>query len=231
MSDAMLYTPHGCVLYLDLRKVDGNKVYDYSGHGNHGTIYGARLNQELPCRGLEFDGEDDYVKASPYPSLSALTVEVVYYTPFRLGDVSGIVQHVFHGELNKPFIKFDDRADHQRFEIFLNTVGGGDTLYAPCVVERGWHVLHFTYNGSLMELYLDGVLIDSKEHAYGGDVSAPSKVLLATYREDGGFSKLTMTLTRIYNRALSSDEVKKCFEDIQKRILRRIVAARDVSVR
>ena len=58
-----IYTPQdgSCVLNLSGRDVRGDKIYDRSGKGNHGTITGAVLkpmNYGLPV--LSFDGVDDY---------------------------------------------------------------------------------------------------------------------------------------------------------------------------
>jgi len=231
MSDAMLYTPSGCVLYLDLRKVYGDKVYDYSGHGNHGTIYGAKLNMELPCRGLEFDGEDDFVEV-PHsdviqPTRQATIEELIY--------PRGPGSHPSDGEMIVNKENSYEVARTPEGEIkwaFMNNETWNWVRTGYVVPLRTWsHVVVVYESADSIKTYGDGVLVH--EGSFGsGDIKASTYSLKVAARElTATFFEGIITLVRIYNRALSSDEVKKCFEDIQRRILRRIVAARDVSVR
>ncbi len=63
--------PIGCVLDLPGLPGAGNKIYDRSPYGNHGTITGAvwkRLPSGLWV--LNFDGSDDRVDCGDDPSLS-----------------------------------------------------------------------------------------------------------------------------------------------------------------
>jgi len=38
---SVFWRPRGCVLWFDFGALKGSTVYDLSGEGNHGTIYGA----------------------------------------------------------------------------------------------------------------------------------------------------------------------------------------------
>ena len=231
MSDAMLYTPHGCVLYLDLRKANGNKVYDYSGHGNHGVVYGARLNQELPCKGLEFDGEDDYVEV-PYNTIlditnDELTLEAVAF-PFEARTQQLIEMSSGTGSTERKYGLYIHYTLGLGFEVQTD-VGRVDKYYGEVKLKKWGHFVG-VYDGELMRWYLDGVEIASYPQS-GNVVSRPDQPLhVGCFKTVSWFYGLIL-LVRIYNRALTADEIKKCFEDVQKRILRRIVAARDVAVR
>jgi len=231
MSDAMLYTPPGCVLYLDLRKVDGNKVYDYSGHGNHGTVYGARLNQELPCKGLEFDGEDDYVHV---PNTDVLKI-------YDVITVEGLIRI---DELNRRNIVYSDwdwPADRANVILFVESTNvvrfgiadkdqNSDFVYSVTKLEAmKWYHLVGVFDGDFLYMYVNGMLDASKDTSLTNIYGEGDMKLIGRYFDY--YHRGIITLLRIYNRALTADEVKKCFEDIQRRILRRIVAARDVSVR
>ena len=146
----MLYTPPGCVLYLDLRKPIGDKLLDYSGHGNHGTIYGAKLNMELPCRGLEFDGEDDYV-VIPYTDVlepDYITVEILLYVRvWRDGDWDdyfGSYNQVWLGRLGEPPYGVGWR-------VYIVGVGWKE-LDTDIKLDVGWHHLVGTYDGRYSKL-------------------------------------------------------------------------------
>ena len=51
----------GLVGYWSFDEGEGSTAYDYSGHGNHGTIYGAQWVTGVAGTALSFDGSDDYV--------------------------------------------------------------------------------------------------------------------------------------------------------------------------
>jgi len=57
-------------LNLLMHRGAGGTVRDYSGNGNHGTIYGAKWsNRHLFSWALDFDGSDDWVNVGDSPSL------------------------------------------------------------------------------------------------------------------------------------------------------------------
>ena len=62
--DELVFNPPelGCVLYLPGPPGGGNKIFDCSPYGNHGTITGATWEKTVGGLGcLSFDGTDDYV--------------------------------------------------------------------------------------------------------------------------------------------------------------------------
>ncbi|MCK4342549.1 MAG: LamG domain-containing protein, partial [Phycisphaerae bacterium] len=50
---------------------EGGTAYDYSGHGNHGTIYGPTWTTGMSGTALHFDGLDDYVDCGNSVALDA----------------------------------------------------------------------------------------------------------------------------------------------------------------
>lgn len=53
----------------------------------------------------------------------------------------------------------------------VNTAGGWDNLsYTMLSTWVGWHHYVGTYNGVSLKLYINGALVASKTHAYGGDI-------------------------------------------------------------
>ena len=214
MSDAMLYTPHGCVLYLDLRKPVGDKLFDYSGHGNHGTIYGAKLNQELPTRGLEFDGVDDYVKVphNDIFNVQAHSVEILLYErTFRAWDYfAGLVRKGDEITYSFEVVLYGNGE----VKVWLKA-GGKDYGFSLGTISlKRWYHIAYSYDCSFVKTYLNGSLTDSTPFAEALDINT-KELRIA---EGGNIGRRTphgiMLLVRIYNRALSSDEIKKCFEDI-----------------
>jgi len=57
----------GLVGYWRFDEGEGGTAYDYSGHGNHGTIEGAAWTDGIYGNALYFDGVDDYVSIGDSP--------------------------------------------------------------------------------------------------------------------------------------------------------------------
>lgn len=227
----MLYTPEGCVLYLDLRKPVGDKLLDYSGNGNHGVIYGARLSASEPCEGLVFDGVDDYVRV-PYSDVlyawkdnSPCTFEVLVKPMFPIppGEQKVILQYEDDVGVGRTMISV--YVDGYWYSYF----GARDLKSSVKAVKDAFTLVHLVYDGSKLKMYVDGLF--DVEHARSVDEGKVGDLLIATHKRFTAYWHGSILLVRIYNRALTPQEVKKCYEDIQKRILRRIVATKDVTVR
>jgi len=231
MSDALLYTPPGCVLYLDLRKPVGDKLLDYSGHGNHGTIYGAKLSASEPCEGLVFDGVDDYVRV-PYSDVlyawegnSPCTFEVLVKPVFPIppGEHKVILQYGDDVGIGRTMISvYYDGCWYSYF-------GAGSLKSSVKAVKDAFTLVHLVYDGSKLKMYVDGLF--DVEDTRSVDEGKVGDLLIAMHKEFTDYWHGSILLVRIYNRALSAEEIKRCYEDIQVRILRRIVSVRDVTVR
>jgi len=222
MSDALLYTPSGCVLYLDLRKSVGDKLLDYSGHGNAGTIYGARLEYRHPLWGLSFDGVDDYVEVphSDVLSLTRFTIEVVLH----VNEVKrmGVVRKGYGGRQNYLLRLLEDG----RILFYLET--DVDSYYLYSVDKYGvkqFHVIHYVFDGDYSSGYLDA-RYQGRLKVDGNVKTNPDPLTIAVERPTAtGYMNYldgVVALVRIYNRALTAEEVKRCYEDIKLRLLRRM---------
>lgn len=69
---------------MDSNDISSSTLYDKSGTGNHGTIYGATTTSGKVKQALSFDGTDDYVDIPDNNSLDladATTIEFWIYDP------------------------------------------------------------------------------------------------------------------------------------------------------
>jgi len=222
MSDPLLFTPSDCVLYLDLRKPVGDRLFDYSGNGNHGIIHGARLLNQLPLKGLYFDGVDDYVEVSDSLSLrltDELTILVwIYLYDYPLKDYARVVDK---GQMYELAV----RRNTGVLSFALNNDVGWVWRDSDDVVPlKQWTQVGLAYDAAsgVVRLYMNGVEVHHFNES--GTIAADNYRLTIGCYYNGTQINLHghILLIQIYNRALSSEEIKQCYEDIKERILRRI---------
>jgi len=222
VSDALLYTPSGCVLYLDLRKPVGNKLLDYSGHGNIGTIYGARLEYRHPLWGLYFDGIDDYVSVPRSDSLNVASI-----------TLEALVKPYTFLSTENPIL---DRNNYYAFGFKDGKLWSWLRLPTQprvgIAVEVGrWYHFVVTFADGVRNHYLNGNLVNSwSEDATEIELYDAVRMIIGANANDTDteekppsyFFHGFISLVRVYNRALTSEEVKRCYEDVKLRLLRRM---------
>jgi len=193
-------------------------VRDKSGQGNHGgLILGASGNTSTTTvpgklgQALEFDGVDDYVDVGTGSSLnpiSEMTIEAWFKT-----SASGVIQTIYYSYLSSSdAMQFRIRSD--KLEVRTDTGASWTTFPyisgAKNVTDGEWHhgVFVLSNSGQTLTVYLDGV---SDGTITGDTVSGFSP----TINGIGGniqFFNGSLDDVRIYDRALSADEISRLYE-------------------
>jgi len=222
MVNQMIRIPEGCVLWLDLTEDTGDIVYDHSGHGNNGRVYGAILEKRLPFIGRYFDGVDDYVEVPDSPSLriSNEMTFVFWVKPLTLPSVEGAWGIVFK---SGEYLIRAQATDEWAFFVY----DGSD--YEPRVqggiVEQDKFTMItavMKFDGTYIKKYLyqDAELVAREETQTGDIAQTTNSVLIGGY--GGYYGKQVIGEVRFYNRALTAREIKYLYEETQKRVFRRI---------
>ena len=144
-------------VYLDFNEGSGPIALDASGHGDAGTIYGATRTESGGCGGaLVFNGVSDYVSVPPttmnHP-IRNITVSTWFYVDALRPQT--LISSYKDGGYQ---LGFDDGND---LYWTVNLVGAGDISVAVLhegITPRQWHYVTGTYDGSVLKVYLDGVL-------------------------------------------------------------------------
>jgi len=192
---------------LDKDTIDGNTVSDSLGK-NHGEIFGDPEIVEGKINGaLEFDGKDDYIDLPNMENEVAVTMEL--WTKLRdslsAPDNRGLVSStlwqagVVHFKMNPEFPVLVDKADGGK----VNTLPKIQNLEQ----DRWYHCAYTcdTEKNELM-LYIDGELMNT---AASGTTPVDLTSLRIGSEFDGRYFPGTLDEIRIYNRALSEDEIKQ----------------------
>ncbi|MDP3103730.1 MAG: LamG-like jellyroll fold domain-containing protein [Candidatus Methanoperedens sp.] len=192
----------------------GNVVKDSSGNGNDGTIYGATWVDGKFGKALSFDGVDDYVEILKSVSIlgaSPRTLEFWAYVneitvhPHIIGwgDQTGI---------NTNFKAAIYSVSGGSGTWFLWGSGGGNDLNTGFPVEnKKWlhHVI--TFDGVKAEWFINGRTIGTFTHIY--NTKGTSLEIGIGTLVGNPFNGL-IDEVRIYNRALSAEEIKAHYEQV-----------------
>ena len=211
-----LSTGNGLVAYYTF---DGKDMYqnvaDSSGQGNTGYLIvgagGANTSTTTaPGRigqALNFDGTDDYVLINDHTSLR-MTTSLTVSTWVKLSGTQSskyiLTKRDGLGGTDEYALIYGFTAN--KYEFYAEGYAGEDprTALNTSVSDTGWHQIVWTYNGTTIKGYLDGVIDISTDKSFTlNSNSAP--VMLGT--EGGNYLSGLEDEVRIYNRALSAEEI------------------------
>lgn len=215
----------GLVAYLPF---DGN-ADDISGNGNNGIVYGATLTEDrfgnIDSAYL-FDGIDDYIVITHNASLNfsksdqfTLSAWINFGEPIVQDPTQSAAQSIF-GKRG---------AAYEGYNLKINetgTIEGG--FYDGEQFRRTmtgsypwneWHLITVTHDGTTVRSYMDGVLIESNSDALTNPVTHGYDLLIGRYGSEWHWhmehANGIIDDARIYNRALSSTEIKELYgEDL-----------------
>jgi len=213
------FTTNGLIAYYPF---NGN-ANDASGNGINGTVYGATLASDRfgnPNAAYYFNGSSAYIDYGNPPSLSvsnALTL-TAWVAPLNGGPLDQIIackEHEYWLAINSS----SDPTSHLACAVSYQENGEFVWLAnnsQASIPRGGWTHVAMVYNGTTITLYSNGVSIAS--FPVGGPItnSSPGYDLadfIIGWRQEGEAEYFNGSIddVRIYNRALSSNEVTELY--------------------
>ena len=199
-------------LYTALGYDDGIE-YDTSGYGHNGTKVGTlsySVDSPRYLASTVFDGTQAIrLGRRLYDSVSQLTVTEWFKTNTR----------------NSTSPNLFSLGENSFLRVRLNTnntlwwyiKGQNDTYTAPSsLIDNKWHFFAITFNSGIVKMYLDGVLVETKDIS-----SAMSEIVFAgsdaTFWGLGGYSASAekyaghLSDFRVYSSCLSDTEIQKLY--------------------
>jgi len=214
----------GCVCHLLMNEGGGSKIYDISGHGNHGTLNGPSWRGSQFGGGLDFDGSTNYVDCGSDKSLDDLTAFSWEFWMY--------LNSYGQGNLGRPLCKKKDITDmfvHTAPDCIvgrINTTDGGFSAQTAdnSIILKRWYHITFTYddNGDRKpRIYINGFYSGTSGTATGTRTSDADTNLEIGRRVDGlrQFDG-SIDSVRIYNRALPAWEIETLYHDPWCNLLR-----------
>ena len=198
-----------CVLHLPFDEGGGSIAYDKSGNNNNGTIYGATWTDGKFGKALNFGGvEGVYVEVADDPSLALSELTLCAWV-----KTNGEVTHD-----NKIIQKYPEASPWNGYGLYISwwwspgTAGiwvgdlDGGWLHGTTRVDDGeWHFVVGTFDGTIARIYVDGVL-DAAEERTPNLASTVNLYVGSNTNGEQVFEGI-IDEVRVYNRALSADEI------------------------
>lgn len=210
--------------YWSFDEDSGDVASDLSGNGNDGTIHGAKLVDGKYGMALEFDGKDDYIHIPNSKILEDLTessftleawakpLDVPAHTNTNNRNYGIITRPGWHTGLRYTYNK----------QFSLSLWDSSNTVFDLCsqVYEPGeWHhVVGVTNDSSKkMYIYVDGVLANSDSYSGSSRDYRTLPYRIGAGHNSGDYKyhfNGIIDEVRIYNYALSDDEIKTAMHSI-----------------
>jgi len=185
---------------------------DSSSNGNHGTEYGGvGYVDGVIGKAGSFDGVDDYIKTVNSTSIDSITTTLSLSTWVKwrgTAQSSSYIIDKFSNKFNLALNGGDTPNGKPRF-VVMNTEGINDSLNS--INTNNWHYLTGTYSNNISKLYIDGILVTSKNMTR--IVDGDGDITIGCYEnctEEYAFNGQIDDL-RIYNRALNEAEIQELY--------------------
>jgi hypothetical protein len=204
----------------------GTAWTDLSGNGNTGTLVNGVGYSGSNLGSLSFDGTNDYVDCG---SNNILNFTSSFSVSFWMNNTIG---NTFEYYVNRWTYStgvyrqwsFDNAQNSNRisFRISGNGTDGGTTIISSTNASYsvGWHHICGTWNGLVMNLYIDSSLV-------AGPTTMTSMVSTPNQKTFIGGGNLGDTLpmsgniaqVSIYNRALTATEIAQNYNALKSRYI------------
>jgi hypothetical protein len=212
----------GLVLYLPFDEGTGTIAYDYSGNGNNGTLVNFNFTATSGWTtgkvggALIFDGVNDWVSVSDSDSLDLTSKGAIsfwLYVPSWGSNyapiiMKGIPSSGWCSNAYNPFHIFNHYTGNYIPFSMCSATAINYLVISPRPSTGTWHFYVYTFDGSYLKAYLDGVMVRSVTQTIS------MKVDTNPVRIGGGnvYFNGTIDEVRLYNRALSDAEIKAIYD-------------------
>jgi hypothetical protein len=206
---------NGLVLCLDAADKksypgSGATWFDRSGNGNNGSLVNGPTFSGANSGNIVFDGSDDTVTLGSPSKLTALFGTNAVSVDFWLKRTANITtqQKIIFDSGNSERIQIDCISNQLAF--LITTSSSIRSLRSSSLDLDVWYNYVGVYNGSNITTYLNS--IQSSQVAQTGNIATDSGgFFIASYTSAGFNFPGRIASVKVYNRALSPQEIKQNF--------------------
>ena len=206
----------------------GDKAYDLSGYGNHGTLKNMAFPPTItsgwnPGRNgmvLNFGGTNDYIDCGANASLNLGASDIPHSLELRFKRADSDTNQFLLRKSGAPgsgnncvFLAFSTVSPVNRLRMNLYDGVNDRNWYTNTVFnDKKWHHVVATRVNTVISLYVDGVLETSSSQTLG-DCSNPSAPLRIGSMKDDGYFAGSIDYVKIYNREVIANEIQHLYID------------------
>lgn len=202
-----------------------NALRDISGTGNNGTIFNSPNFSASNAGSLAFNGTNTYISIPHSDSITptnAITVEA--WASLPNWNITNDLRIISKTEGGNYHLGLNDSG-------YPGEIGGTimvNGVYRPvgynrALVSAGWHQLILSFDGRYVNFYLDSILRDTVDCGSTLTMNAVNNHLVigaepgAGTTVGGAYFNGNIGPCKIYNRALSANEIKNNFNALRGR--------------
>ena len=200
------YVSDGLLVHYDgYHKPENNVWNDLSGNGNNGTLYNFSEN-EFNNNSISFDGVNDYVGIGEI-NIPYITYEILFANKYN----NTTQKHLLSDAENGGCALLINSGKKIGASCYLED--GYKNIYGFDLVDNELHTATLTYDGSYLELHIDGKKVSSLKNNGGIGLPVNNTILAISGNPSGKnvniqFFSGKVYSVRIYNRALTDEEIK-----------------------
>jgi len=200
----------GLVGWWKLDETSGLTAADSSGNGNDGTLEnmaGDEWTNGILGGALEFDGDNDYVDCGNNESLQITGREISLASWVKWDSADGYSAIAVKTSSWRWADGYGLYAHSDNTVNFYVTRYSTNRASATFTADGQWHHVVGTYDGSNVRIWVDGV--EGTPDSYSGSITNANNSLEIGRGADNFYNfKGALDDVRIYNRALSAEEIE-----------------------
>jgi hypothetical protein len=200
---------------------NGTNWFDQSGNELNGTLVGSPTYSPTNNGNLVFNGTNQYASIS-YTSILTPTTSITFESFAYLDNwnITGDNRILSKTQGGGYQIGLNEANMQDGFVGCLIFLGSSykTSKVARTTLSAGWHHLCFTCDGRFIKMYVDGNIVNTYDNGLTETISYSANNILAIAAEpnnttgiDGAYWTGKISNIKVYNKALTSDQVLQNF--------------------